>query len=371
MKPLSPLLYVKNNFKNVLPIFISMIIGVFLIYFFSLFSATTTKMLHVAAFDIMDQYNVSYVTTDGNLPDNFRNQIMSTQDVLPVHMNLPGLPYFRGGLGNTTILTFNMFEEDVPRLLDDLGLKVVEGKLPRNNQNEIAVPVEYALQNNLNVGDVIGTAISEEYALQGKYTICGLIKGNMLFSVSCQPGELSREEVAQQGIMYRLDKLGDINLKQLLKELPDNVLTLSHDYYDNAYSVTINSMNALTYVFTFVMIVVLCIALGNLNIVLYDNRRDELKILHSIGITTRKLVQKLWLENLCVCVAGYLSGVLLTIIIVCIYNNVLLYPNGKALEVIHGQGLVVALTLPVFVSIFSLIPSLLGYRHEENLLVEG
>lgn len=371
MKPLSPLLYVKNNFKNVLPIFISMIIGVFLIYFFSLFSATTTKMLHVASFNIMEQYNVSYITKDGTLPDDFREQIMSTQEVLPVRMNLSGLPYFRGGLGNTTILTFNMFEEDVPRLLDSLGLRVEEGNLPRNNQNEIAVPVEYALQNNLKVGDAIGTAISEEYGLQGKYTICGLTKGDVLFSVSCQPGDMSREEVAEQGIMYQLDKLGDINIKQLVEKLPDNVLTLSHDYYDNAYSVTISSMNALTYVFTFVMMVVLCIALGNLNIVVYDNRRDELKILHSIGITTKKLVQKLWLENLLVCVAGYLSGVLLTIIIVCIYNNALLYPTGKAMEMIYGQGLIVALTLPVFVSIFSLVPSLLGYRNEENLLVEG
>lgn len=43
MKPLNAFLYLKNNFKKVLPIYLSLLVGVFMIYFYSLFSATTER----------------------------------------------------------------------------------------------------------------------------------------------------------------------------------------------------------------------------------------------------------------------------------------------------------------------------------------
>lgn len=369
MKPLSPVLYIKKNFKSVVPMLFSMMIGVFLIYFFSLFSATTSKMLHVASFDIMDKYNISYIQREGTLPNEFIMEVMKNQKGLPIQMNLSGLAYYRGGMGNTTILTFNLLEEDTNKLLDGLDMKLVKGRLPRENQNEIIVPVEYALQNNLRIGDAIGTEVSDEYALQGKYTICGLIQGKVMFSISCQPGNKTREEVMKQGIMYRVDHLNLAKQKQIIAGLSENIITLSRSYYEESYLVTIKSMQALTYVFTFVMIIVLCIALGNLNIVLYDNRKDELKILHSIGITKEKIFKKLWLENFLVCMGGYLAGILFTIFIAWLYNKVLLIPQGKILEVLSFQGLLTAFAMPIFISIFSLLPIIMNSMKKENLLV--
>ncbi len=358
MKPLNPFLYLKNNFKSVLPIFLSLTIGVFFIYIFALFSATTDKMIRVASFDVMEKYNIVYTDDNTFLPHSLLEQIKSAGDSNPiaVQMNLSSLAYYRGGMGGTSMLTLNLFEDDVPALLNSSGIRLIDGALPKNNNFEIIVPLEYALQNNLSVGDFIGSAVSDEYSLQGKYLICGLTEGDVMFAVSCQPENKTKENIISQGILYRVDNLGPTGQKRLIGNLPDNVVSLTYDYYEQEYAITLNSMKALTYIITAVMAVILCIALGNLNVILFANRRDELTILHFIGYTKGNLSRKLWMENLLVCMCGYFAGIVLTEIVIGFINTIILMPQGKVLELISLSGMLAALSMPIFVSIFSLLP---------------
>ena len=360
MKPLNPFLYMKHNFKSVLPTFLSLTIGVFFIYIFALFSATTNKMIQVASFDVMEKYNIVYTDDNTFLPHSLPEQIKSVTGSTPiaVQMNLSGLAYYRGGMGGTTMVTLNLFDDDVPALLDSYGITLVKGKLPKNNSFEILVPLEYALQNKLSVGDYIGTAVSDEYSLRGKYLICGLTEGKVVFAVSSQPGDKMKEEVLSRGILYQVDSLSSAKQKELINSLPNNVVALTHDYYEQEYAITINSMKSLTYILTAVMIIILCIALGNLNVILFANRRDELTILHYVGFTRGKLSRKLWMENLLVCMSGYLAGIGLTEIVVWFINLTILSPQGKVLELISLDGLLASVSIPIFVSIFSLLPCL-------------
>lgn len=356
MKPLNPFMYLKRNPKKMLPVFCSVAIGVLLVYIFSLFSATTSKMVSVATFDVTEKYNIIYTKDTTTLPQDFLDEVSSigVKDLLPVQMNISGLAYYRGGMGQTTISTFNLFREDTARLLDSFDVILAEGSLPADNQSEILVPIEYALQNGLTVGDYIGTAISDEYALQGKYKICGLTQGDVLFSVVCQPGDEQREQIMNRGIMYGIDGLSTTEQSHLLGMLPPSVNAITSEYYQRELSGTLTSMKILSYILTAVMIIVLCIALGNLNVVMFDNRKNEMTILCSIGVTKKKLALKMLAENLCVCLSGYLAGILLTTVIIWLINLVSLIPDGKVLESVSVQGLAAALSLPIVVSVFSL-----------------
>lgn len=358
MKPLNPFLYLKYNFKSVLPIFFSLIIGVLFIYFFALFSATTHKMIRLVSFDVMEKINIVYTDDNTFLPGSLPKKINSFEGSNPiaVQMNLSGLAYYSGGMGGTTMLTLNLFDDDVPALLDSCKIRLVDGTLPKNNSFEILVPLEYALQNNLSVGDYIGTAVSDECSLQGKYSICGLTSGNVVFSVSCQPGSKSKEEIMNRGLLYRVDSLSSAKQKDLLSSLPDNTVAITYDYYEQAYAITLNSMKLLTYILTAAIIVILCIALGNLNVILFSNRKDEFTILHLVGFTKGKICRKIWLENLLICMGGYLIGIVLTQIVAWVFKIIILSPQGKILELISLNGILAALSMPVFVSIFSLLP---------------
>ena len=86
-------------------------------------------------------------------------------------------------------------------------------------------------------------------------------------------------------------------------------------------------------------------------------------ILHSIGYTSGQLSRKLWLENFLVCVCGFLSGILFTTAVVGVVNLLFMQPHGKILEVMNLRGLIAAGAIPVFVSVFSIMPSLKRTRN--------
>lgn len=358
MKPLNPFNYLKRNPKKMLPVFSSVAIGVLLVYTFSLFGATTSKMINVAAFDLTSQYNIVYTKDHTALPQDFLDELnyYGIEEVCPVQMNISGLAYYRGGMGSTTLTTFNLFSDDTMQVLDSFGIKLVEGSLPQNNQDEILVPIEYALQNGLSVGEYIGSAVSDEYSLQGKYKICGLIKGEVLFSITCQPENERREQVMSKGIMYNIEDLSSAEQESLIEGLPSNVIAITNTYYQQQLSVTLDSMKALTYILTAVIVIVLCISLGNLNVIMFDSRRNEIMILQSIGFTKRELAGKVWAENLLICLCGYFVGVLTTTAVIWVMNMVFLVPGGKVLEVVSIEGLSVALILTGLVSVFSVLP---------------
>ncbi|MFA9380003.1 MAG: FtsX-like permease family protein [Acetanaerobacterium sp.] len=361
MKPLSPLLYFKRCLKSALPVFISIAVGVFLVYIYALFSATFVKMEDVATFDLMKKYNIAYTSDSQPLPASFLQNVKDADGsgVIAVQMNLPGLPYFRGGMGNASMLTFNIFDDDTARLLESYGVKRVEGALPRNNQNEILVPREYALYNHLAVGDFIGSEVSDKYQFIGKYKICGLTEGPVFFTVVCQPGNETKEQIMDRGVLYPVDHLSTATQKSLLNNLPANVVYKSYDSYKQSLDIIMTAMQSATYFLTGLIIIILCIALGNLNAIVFANRREEFFILNAIGYTKGNLLRRLWGENVLSCVAGYLAGIGSAEFAIWLLNNTVLYSQGQELTLFSLSGLISALAMPIFVSFFSLLPCLL------------
>lgn len=201
----------------------------------------------------------------------------------------------RNGAGKTTLLKMI-----AGHIQASSGQIKVSGRLPGDNQAELLVPWDYALQNKLEVGDYVGIEVSDEYMLYGKYSICGFTEGDVLFSVTCQPGDETKEQIISRSVMYRSKPLSGETQEWLLENLPANAVTRTRSYYEQEYGATLLSMQSLTYVLTAAMVLVLCIALGNLNGILIANRKNEMMILHSIGYTRGQLSSKIWLENMLV-----------------------------------------------------------------------
>lgn len=359
MKPLNPLCYIRNNIKKALPIFLSVALGVFLVYLFSIFSATTNRMIQVASLDVTKHYNIIYTKDNTELPTSFLKRLEAEKlHVIPVQMNLSGFAYNRGGMGATTITTFNLFEEDTTAFLENFHIKLKEGSLPRNNQNEILLPTEIVLQNYLKVGDYVGSEISYKYNITGKYRVSGLTVGDVLFAVTCQPLNKTREQIVRKGVMYNLENIREGKQRELISDLPENVIVMNKNYYEQGLSATLKSMKLLSLFITAVLTIVLCVALGSINKVILYDRLGELTILHSIGFTKVRLMGKLWAENLLICICAYFTGLLVTTCLIAVFNHLVLVPQGKILELITAQGLSTALLIPLFVSFFSLLPNM-------------
>ncbi len=178
-------------------------------------------------------------------------------------------------------------------------MKLVEGKLPIENKNEIIIPKRYALQNKLKIGDYIGSEVSSSYTIKGKFKVSGITDGPVMLGVISDNKEnIPRDKVLKHSILYSVKDIKDKNLiNYLSKDTPKNVLIM--DYYSASKQIdsVIKSVNALSHMLNMIIIIVLCISLGNLNYINFLNRKYEFGVLLAIGYKKSTLYFKLWKEN--------------------------------------------------------------------------
>lgn len=351
LKPLSNIKYIFKNIRKILLVFAAVASGVFLIYFYSIFSATSNSMISSASFDIMKKYNIVYSNNDASVKDAIAGRIPDDR-IIPVNMSLPSLKYERGGLGSTVILSLNVMNEDAQKVLNGLNAQIVSGRLPENDKNEILVHEAFALQNGLNVGDLM----PEEYIVSDEYTVCGLFRCDNVFSMVCQPDGMTREQMLDKGMIIDREGMTDKEIDDITSTLSNGIEYYTYSSFRDSYALSINSMQSLTYIITIAMIIILCIALSNLNIVAFYNRINEIKILKCIGYSSRFLSLKLLKENLMVCAVAFLTGILSTELIVILLNTFVMKPSGKYLDMISPTGIISAAILPLLVSCISMIP---------------
>lgn len=351
LKPLSNIKYLLKNIRKILLVFAAVASGVFLIYFYSIFSATSSSMISSASFDIMKKYNIIYSKNGASVKDAAAGRIPEDR-IIPVNMSLPSLKYERGGLGSTVILSLNVMNDDAQKVLNGLGAQLVSGRLPENDSNEILVHEGFALQNGLSIGDLM----PEELIISDEYTVCGIFRCDSVFSMVCQPEGMTREQMLDKGMLIDREGMTDKEIDAITSTLSNGIEYYTYSSFRDSYALSISSMQSLTYIITAAMIIILCIALSNLNIVAFYNRINEIKILKCIGYSSRFLSLKLLKENLLVCAAAFLTGILSTEIIVILLNTFVMKPSGKYLDMISPTGIASAALLPLLVSCISMIP---------------
>lgn len=375
MNPLSTFKYIKNNMGKTLPILISMMVSVLLIYFFSLVSKSTAEMTDFTSADFFSKYTIVSSNNEKPIPKGYLDKITTNNNVGHIIPLISGSGYlqYTGAFGSMTIGVFNFYEKDISQIISTLNMKLIEGSLPRSNKNEIIIPKKYALQNKLKTGDYIGSEVSSSYEIKGKFKISGITDGPvMLALISDNKGAIPRDTVIKHSILFSVKDIKDKNLINYLSEnIPENVLI--SDYYSESKQIKqiLDSMNALSYMLNMIIIIVLCISLGNLNYINFLNRKYEFGVLSAIGYKKSALYFKLWKENSTVCLLGYIGGILLSTLIAFILNLTVLYPNGKFVPLWSVSGAVIALFIPIFVSFLSLIAPIKELRKTDPLDVIG
>jgi putative ABC transport system permease protein len=106
-----------------------------------------------------------------------------------------------------------------------------------------------------------------------------------------------------------------------------------------------------------IILLVLCLSLGNLNYIIFLNRKNEFAILDAIGFSKAKLRRKLFKENTLVCFAGFVIGIAFTTLVAIMLNVVIWNPDGKNIEIFRASSMMVAFIIPVAVAMISMISS--------------
>jgi putative ABC transport system permease protein len=307
------------------------------------------------------------------LPDDFIDKLKSDPDVtgvIPMDSNAGNLRY-TNGLSDSTYSVFNLFSDDIAPFLKNTGAKLISGRLPQQSSHDILIDDKFARQNDLKAGDYIGSQISQKYGVPGKYQICGIYSGSPIYAVvSNYDKSLTKAQVLKKCLAFTVRGNNPATAEALIKDLPKNTSAIDNTSITKTINQSLSSINLLYMVLLTLMLIVLCIALGNINVITYTNRLPEFAILGAIGYKKRTILFKLWKENAIICLAGYIFGVLLTEVVTALLNLTVLYAQGKVFSTFSMSGIQYAFAIPFFVSFFSILPGirLNSAKHAEQVL---
>ncbi|MFA9398347.1 MAG: ABC transporter permease [Clostridiaceae bacterium] len=362
MKPLASFTYIKSNKKKVLPSFVCTIASVFLIYIFGLLLYGSFDDFNKLSINLLDKCTFIYSNSiDKPLSDNINDNINDDEnikDVVPM-LGMNNSFNYSAVFGNSGSSSFIMYSEDVERGLKNLDIELVQGNIPENNKSEIILPEEMAKQYKLKIGDYIDNDTSKSIKVNKTYKLVGITRGDSWLPIVCDVGDITREDALKYGMILFFKNNNNKDINKKLSNLNDkNIVIQEYETTKDMMGQAIASMNFLYVSLDIVIIFVLSVSLSNLNYIVFLNRRNEFAVLKTIGTSKYKLKGKLFKENLLVCFAGFIFGIVLTMGITEILNIVVWEPNGQHIAIFRISSILVALIVPISVSLLSMASSL-------------
>lgn len=361
MKPLSTVTYLKSNVNKVMPAFVCMVLGVFLTYFLSLIIYSGICGMGQSSLNILEKVTIVSSNTEAPISDKVLSKIKGCSNVeyvIPIIDEIGGFEY-KSPFGQITAESFNIFEDDIPKVLEIFDLKLVEGKLPSQDSNELLIPLKIAKQNKIKIGDYIGKNPDFNIILNKKYKVCGIMDGPINTMLTTNAAKIKKEDAVKYKLIFSLKDKNNKAINDELRVMKGKKVNII-DYkfaYSEMNEVT-SVMNSFRFILSFIVIIVLCICLGNLNYILFLNRKNEFAILAAIGYRKNDLYKKLLKETIALNLLGFIFGIIITIIIIRLLNITVYEPKGEYVYSFQLESLFIAFLIPLSVSITNMISPL-------------
>ncbi|MBV7275378.1 ABC transporter permease [Clostridiaceae bacterium UIB06] len=365
MKPLSSRSYLKNNVKKVLPSFTCVALGVFLIYFFSITLYSGIYGIKQGSLDMLEKVTNIASNTKDPISDKALDKIKNCNNVeyiVPIIGVIGGFQY-KSPFGQISTEAFNVFEEDIPRLLQIFDMRLLEGKLPSPNKNELLISLKISKQDKIKIGDYIGKNSDINVTLNKKYKVCGIIDGPINTMLTTNSGNTKREEALKHNLIFSLKNENNKTINDELESMGESTITIMD--YKSAYNQLneiIRAITSLSFILNLIVIIVLCISIGNLNYILFLNRQYEFKILAAIGYKKKDLYIKILKENITLNILGFTFGIIVTIITIKLLNIIIFQPKGQYVYSFHLKSIFTAFLIPVSVSTTNMLSTLRKLR---------
>ncbi len=251
-------------------------------------------------------------------------------------------------------LVYGVSEDDLPFLLDLLGLRLREGRLPRARSNEIVLSEALALNRGLHVGDAVGWPVYErDHDITTELEIVGVLAGDVsLGFVSSE--YLAGHELYASRLVRLLVAPVEGHKAELNRWLEENVA--SARTLVGTYDVELHDMQQATRglflliaAVESVVAVVATVALAALNYIFFAQRRDEFGVLHAVGRSRSWLLLRTTRETMSVVTLAWLTGAAVCVVGL-IYAQAKVYaPVGLSLDFFSLAPWLFTLPIPLAV----------------------
>jgi len=376
MKPFSALKFFKENKRKGLMTFIVLILSICAI---SLITVMINSIHE--SFDVYTQPLTKYSLVAGSPSDLYLNQ--SVVDKLKSDTDIERLiPCDTDGIntnfsigGSAVVGTFAN-SSNTKYLLGKFGDVVKEGRLPKNNTDEIAVHRRIMLNKNWELGQIVGNKVDSKEFLSGSYKIVGVLDGPAVTFVGTQSNRekqyiknglditkpIEYAVFAKPGKFDAVNKtLEAINVNDATVSDFNNIMTQSNDSFASINTTLIGVILAVT--------IILSISISSLMYLIYLQRSDEFGILLAMGYRKSFIYRLILKEILFLNIISWAIGFLLAYFLIYLLNYFVYNPQGSVLNFFSLNVFENTLCIPIVATIFSILPILSKMRKQDPITI--
>jgi putative ABC transport system permease protein len=244
-------------------------------------------------------------------------------------------------------------------MMELMDLKLIKGNMP-TEINDIILHKQVAVNKKLEINDFIGRRISKQETLPEVYHIVGIIDGSSVVSFAPIDFYLDFYQLPYEylygGII--LPKEGELDkMNQALDTLePSNYQIDTLTIQEAAAEENITKIGILVSAINIFIILIVSSCIGFLCYIYFSQRRSEFGLLWALGYSRQQVINRAFAEVNGINLAGYIMGILISLLIGVILNYSYYIPSGDYLQIIDIRCFLGAACSPIFVTLFSLIP---------------
>lgn len=353
MKPLSSIIYAKNNkgkaFSSLQTIFIAVS---FIMILYTCFE--TVKGLETNKTIKPMEYSNTISSLDGkDINKETLEEIkkMEIVDCLIPTSNIYTLRFMVPGAADRTKV-LDLKEKDMNSFLEKQHMELLSGRLPKEGEKEITISEFISKNKNYNIGDMVGTDIDEFDTVPGSFKVVGILKGDGYYSICPWKEEEFLEKYFVFAKEGQIDKLGNY-LESFDKDKFD-VATLEKTRAD--FNSSMEVMKTLDLV-SIISLVVIVIIVGISKYAEFLNRKEEIGLLNALGYSKGYLLRRAFLEVLVINVLGLVIGILIGVGVDYLLKQGFWSKLGVDLAPLFTwKSIFISLILAMFTTLFTLIP---------------
>jgi len=263
-----------------------------------------------------------------------------------------GLSVMIPPFSDTVLNVYGVSESILPDLIDLYGAHLEKGRLPKARTNEIVLSAAVAQNRGLQLGDCVGEPIHRPYdrGIPTEMTLVGILESDEWLGFASYEYLDSHEHyssnpvsliiVPAEGCKSEVDLWLEQNIasEQTWVETFDSRERLSRQF-----------MQGIVMVFALaesVIAVVVTIAIGMVNYVYFIQRRKEFGILHTLGLSRRRLILRAVLEAAALIALAWLISAAICLSGMLLAQAKLYAPSGLSLNVLNPTPWLFTLPIP-------------------------
>ncbi|HEY5561118.1 MAG TPA: ABC transporter permease [Clostridiaceae bacterium] len=362
MKPLSPLLYTKRNKRKIFASINAVTLAVAFLYILYGFTSSILSMeerAHVlfykkaASISSFEQKPIDKSLIEDISKNKNVDRIVASNFNYGIRFEIPG--------ASDSAVAVPLRSADVDYFMKAQGIKLIQGNLPKEESQEVAVNKDIAKNRKLKIGDKIGDSINKFDSIPGEYLVVGILDSEALTSIlsandSILP-DYKNEEIVLSRSFYVFPKAGkkasmDAYISKVDKT---RVVVATEETSNKAFERKLGALKVLD-VISILSIIVMVVTVGSTKYAQYINRKEELGLLNALGYNKRNILFRTFKEVVITNAIGFILGIGLGVIMQLFNSKRLWEPLGVRGFLFTTKGFVVAILVPLFTILFSIIP---------------